>query len=200
MHSDHISCKARKRKHQERFYVLSSVLFKLYSGGCNAWLSYLGGISLEIFCPHQGTKLSWLASPHTREALEWDFTWTRKGMEVPRPGDHMAAPPSALSTGERGPQLTIHAGSDIRWPAGSFQSYLFLCSQNNGYAHQPRINTIHLESSPLWLETRGTNSFSIETTMNADVVPFPKDPSPMFVCGQVCRSIYIHQFPLSNVH
>lgn len=146
------------------------------------------------FCPHQGTKLSWLASLHTREALGWDCAWTRKGTVVTLPGDHIAAPPSALSIGERGPQFTVHAESDIRWPAGSYQSYLFLCNQNNGNIHQPRINTIHLDRSPLWLETRGINSFSIETTTNTSVVLFPKGTSRVFVCGQVCQSICMYQF------
>lgn len=82
----------------------------------------------------------------------------------------------------------------IRWPASSYQSYLFLCNQNNGYIHQPRINTIHLDRSPLWLETRGINSFSIETTMNTNVVLFPKCTSRVFVCGQVSQSICMYQF------
>ena len=117
-------------------------------------------------------------------------------MVVPLSGDHVAAPPSALSIGERGPQFAIHAESDIRWPAGSLQSYLFLCNQNNSSIHQPRINTIHLDSSPLWLETRRINSFSIETTTNAGVKRYK---SSVHVWPSVSRRLY-EPVSLSNVH
>lgn len=154
----------------------------------------LGDTSQEIFAFTRGLSCHGWLLPIQGKHLGETMHEKRKGMVVTLPGDHTAAPPFALSIRERGPQFAVHAESDRRWPAGIFPSYLFLCNRNNSYIHQPSISTIHLDRSPLWVERRGINSFSIEITMNTDVVLFPEDTSRVLVCGQVCQSICIYQF------
>lgn len=140
-------CKARNKEHHQN----NSVCYHQFhlnctvgGGGLQCFAFLFGGTSQEIFAltGDEGgeAKLSRLASPHTREALGWDYAWKRKGMMVTSQGGHIAAPPFALSIRERGPQFTIRAESDIRWPAGIFDSDLFLCNQNNSYIHRPSIN------------------------------------------------------------
>lgn len=140
-------CKARNKEHHQN----NSVCYHQFHLNCmvgGGWFAMLcvpiwGHISRD-FCPYGGWgggRLSChLASPHTREALGWDYAWKRKGMMVTSQGGHIAAPPFALCIRERGPQFTIRAESDIRWPAGIFDSDLFLCNQNNSYIHRPSIN------------------------------------------------------------
>lgn len=154
----------------------SQEIFALTQGlSCHGWLLLIQGKPLGQTMHEQGRRRRWLHCPEI--TVLWD-----------------GGPPPWPPGGS-------HAGHYSCWTWQKMTSWLFffkllfLLNQNNSYSHPHSINTVYLDMSTFSEQReRGINSFSIEITMNTNVVLFPKDITCVFVCGQVCQSICIHQF------
>lgn len=117
-------------------------------------------------------------------------TWVQLHMKREEKGDHTATPsPLCLSSSPPGrgplsPPLMLKATSDGQ--LAFFYTNLFLCKQNNSsFTSEAYIQDIWLHLH-FQNERRSINSFSIEETMNTDVVLLPKHTTWVSVCGQVC--------------
>lgn len=147
-------CKERNKENQN-----SPICRHQFNLNCmREWWCFallFGGISQEIFALPRG-KLSchaWLLptqGKHVGQKMHEEGRLKRFYWQEGRAHCHPSLGGSLHSrTRERAAQLTIHAESDIRRPAGMFYSYLFSCDRDNSYIHQQSISTIHLDAATL---------------------------------------------------